>query len=83
MELTANTTVGELKEFCLYPKYLPYRDRMRSVILRRQGKSLREIAKILDRSCLFVERWNTRYKAEGGLGFIEKKEIKKKFLKTN
>lgn len=82
MELTANTTVGELKELSLYTKYLPYRDRMRSVILRRQGKSLREIAKILDRSNLFVERWNIRYKAEGGLGFIDKKRDRKEIFKN-
>lgn len=68
MLFTKDMTVGDLKVSLNHPSYSAVRDRMRAVILRRQGKSFRDIAKILARSLDFVKTWNDRFKAFGAPG---------------
>lgn len=73
MLFTQETSVGDLKSLVSNPKYSIVRDRMRAVILRRQGKSFRAIAQTLDRSLDFVKSWNDRFKSHGAPGLETKK----------
>lgn len=78
--LNNSTTVGDLKKLISHPEFQAIRDRMRAVILRRQGESLRKIGAILSRPCSYVERWNNRFKQEGATGLLTRKVEKKSFL---
>lgn len=73
MLFTEEMSVGDLKDLVSSHKYSAARDRMRAVILRRQGKSFRTIAKTLGRSLDFVKSWNDRFKAHGAPGLATKK----------
>lgn len=68
MLFSEKTTVGDLKLLVQRPKFAALRDRMRAVILRRQGKTFREIASTLNRSLDFVKCWNDRFKSQGAPG---------------
>ncbi len=72
MELDIDTSVGQLKLLMDMPKYAPICDRMRAVVERRRGRSFPVIARTLDRSLAFVKEWNDRYKAQGGLGLLDR-----------
>ena len=72
MKLHAASTVGNLRLLASKPNYASIKDRMVAVVERRKGKSLRKIAKKLDRSVDFVRMWNNRFKEFGAPGLLDK-----------
>ena len=61
-------TVGDLLRLVDRSEYAIIRDRMRSVILRRRGRTLAAIGAMLGRTEMWVKRWNDRFKSDGLAG---------------
>lgn len=62
---SGKTTVADLIMFSSRNEYAELRDRMRAVILRRQGKTFSMIGQMVGRAASTVKTWNDRFKADG------------------
>lgn len=81
--LPANCSVADLDRKSHWRQFAPLRDRMRAVVLRRQGNTFREIAACLNRSLDFVKRWNDRFKSDGAPGLSDRIVIRSKSRLTD
>jgi len=57
-------------------RYAAVKDRLAAVIERRRGKSLRQVARAIQRSVSFAKTWNDRFKSGGGSALVLPDEIK-------
>lgn len=72
MQVPAHEPLEALQEKVNLKRYAPIRDRIRAVILARQGGSAGRIAETLDRYDRWVQKWVYRYRDQGLAGLEDK-----------
>lgn len=72
MNIPRHDTMKRLRRAARQKRFAEIRERIRVIILARQGKTVGQISSILDRSFRYVQSWAARYRESGFNGLLDK-----------